>query len=729
MKTGGKLGLILLLAFSCCSVLAAPKSMKSLSLRAEDLWGGEIDLSAHRKGLFLIHPFSPANCGYCLIDGEFFRENYRRYTEEAGGAYVEMCLFNPQLDIQAYQKHYRDETTVLTAPLDLHDLHRDGFPYLIAFKNGEAAYSDVSYPYGKVFYNLRSSLWPGVKAPLRPVSSWQMATRFIFENMDEAAVVVCPDGDDRYFRSTVQMCENVRESVIVKTESQLNEGDWRKNLFFRGVCGKFRFERLRDATLPFTISPKRISIGDAVFDPAGIGFSACCPNPLNPERYLLFSLTGEKVRRGIEENWVDYSVYRDDGQGGTEVLLHGLFAKDDPGWRYDPALAAGSAKQTGCEGGICPAPFFAAPDEEKQRDLPSQAYDYFDAAAGRQWTLGGADCRFPSLAAGEDGRVWTAWEERGDIFLAALGEAKEIMPVEAGFPDSYNPVLAADGDEIWVFYLSLRDGFYRLYGKCLSGGELSEEVLFSAPEPCDAITPAAAGNGRGTIVLAWSDWQANQRFVRYRVIGERVPGPIQTARIAPSEIDYTNAWWPSLAVDVKGRIYGAWNQHYPLTLCVCAGDLENQAAPATKNPAGYPAMALDSQGTPWVFWESFAWDLYAGKPQQILGARYDSAKKAWSLPVTLSRKAQSTMNQTPKTAVGKDGRIWVVWSGRKSERDAWRIYLTCCDKGRWREPIPLTDEKSNARAPVIAVDGAGVPWIAWHEGRGAGMRIRVLRVD
>ncbi len=48
---------------------------------AEDLWGNKINLSKYDKGVVLIHPFSPADCGYCLIDGEFVKENYFKNNE------------------------------------------------------------------------------------------------------------------------------------------------------------------------------------------------------------------------------------------------------------------------------------------------------------------------------------------------------------------------------------------------------------------------------------------------------------------------------------------------------------------------------------------------------------------------------------------------------------------------------------------------------------------------
>jgi hypothetical protein len=86
--------------------------------------------------LTLIEPFSPANCGYCLFDGEFIKANYFKNNLENGGENFLQCLFNPQLDIYTYKKHYRSKTPVLTFPPKLHQFHRNGFPFLFALRDG-----------------------------------------------------------------------------------------------------------------------------------------------------------------------------------------------------------------------------------------------------------------------------------------------------------------------------------------------------------------------------------------------------------------------------------------------------------------------------------------------------------------------------------------------------------------------------------------------------------------
>ena len=48
---------------------------------AEDLWGNAINIADYNDGPVLLQPFSPSNCGYCLIDGHFVSENYYHNTQ------------------------------------------------------------------------------------------------------------------------------------------------------------------------------------------------------------------------------------------------------------------------------------------------------------------------------------------------------------------------------------------------------------------------------------------------------------------------------------------------------------------------------------------------------------------------------------------------------------------------------------------------------------------------
>jgi hypothetical protein len=223
----------------------------------------------------------------------------------------------------------------------------------------------------------------------------------------------------------------------------------------------------------------------------------------------------------------------------------------------------------------------------------------------------------------------------------------------------------------------------------------------------------------------------------YRTIENRVLGDIRSVAIKKPAIDYVNAWYPSLVIGEGGRIYGAWNQHYPALLGVCAGNLVDEGSSVTRlqgsiednENGGYPSIVVDGGGRTWVFWESFGWDVLAGKPQRILASCDEEGEGRWSLPYEVSRDEQTFLNQTPRAAVDRDGVIHVVWSGRDAAGERpWEIYLSSFAGGQWSAPRRLSEEGENARAPAIAVGAQGELWVAWHSGVGDGMRTRVLRV-
>jgi hypothetical protein len=419
--------------------------------------------------------------------------------------------------------------------------------------------------------------------------------------------------------------------------------------------------------------------------------------------------------------------------------VHGFFDKREPSsWRFSEKLAFAKPGLK-CREGSCPAP--AAPTSEGSKH--TRAINVAPPAPsphGRVWTAGNGACRFPKLTTDATGRCWVVWEEQGDILLCALGgdEPPPTIVIEDGAADSFNPAIAWDGSLLWVFYLNNRDGFYRLYTRYWDGRQLSDDILLSEKQPCDAVTPAAASDRQGRAVVAWTDWRANFRYLRYRVIERRALGPIETAHIVQTEETggYVNAWFPSLTFDAAGDVWAAWNQHYPATLGVCAGNLRDAASSVTRLPSegqeeergGYPAIVVDGQGRRWVLWESFAWDVRGGKPQRILASRYDAARKCWVLPDTLS-DADHVLNQTPRATVDRAGVIWAVWSGRPSAEDLdqqWGIYLARLTDEGWSAPVLVSEDGENSRAPDIAVgNNDDRVWITWHAGVGDAMRVKV----
>jgi hypothetical protein len=249
------------------------------------------------------------------------------------------------------------------------------------------------------------------------------------------------------------------------------------------------------------------------------------------------------------------------------------------------------------------------------------------------------------------------------------------------------------------------------------------------------MTPALASNIAGKVVVAWSQWKANSRYPKYCVIDNRTIGPPADVSIVPdgTDIGYVNAWGFSLAIDQGGRPYGMWNQHYPSTLGVCGGMLDGPVSTPQKLTGNvetsecgeYPSTAIDLQGNQWAAWATYSFLAWRGTPQQVLVSRFESARSAWSTPITVSDDSLTFLNQTPRLVIGGGGEMAVVWSGRPKAKDGnWGIYLARLADGKWVKPVLISGQVEVARAPEIAIGPDNKLWITWHSGVGTNMVVK-----
>lgn len=741
MKTSvGIIMLFIIVSFSSCS---GPSNSGDPHGTARDLWGNTINLTDYQNKPLFLHYFSPATCGYCLVEGAFVHQNYDVMARKYGGRFFEVNLFAPQLDIYAYQKnHIHSHASVITWPPSLSEYQTTGYPYMAAFRNGENVYAGVLNPFKAIYDSIAFLCWNTDSIKVQPTSPLKMAQYFAGENDRLDGITVCPDGDEACMKNYEENQARIKKlyedngwsyapDEIARYESDLTDDNLNKSISFSGAFDDFSFKIFDDRRLPFIIGPDSVILGDYIFARDDISFNACCPNPYNPQQYVVFNLHGPDMSRGGFENSVDFFIYHRNAAGNKELLLDGFFDKSDSGWYYSPAMTfgSGSAKNF-CRNGICPTPPPVAEDLPHPPD-----YTIGDApmktSHGALYTLGKKACRFPSIMVDASGTGRIAWEEEGNIMLASIDGDKpvSVQHVQYGASDSYNPVMAESDGLLWVYFLDDRDGFYRVYGRAWDGRSFDDAVLLSDKRPSDAVTLTAADNGIGDIALVWSDWQANFRFLKMRRIHGRVPGKIEPAQAKITSDGYINAWFPSLVLNADGQIWATWNQHYPATIGVYAGDLINDATtplPEDIN-GGYPCIVTDTDGKPRVFWESYRWrGIDTLEHQSIQTAFYDADVAQWSVPQSINVDTVTTRNQTPSAAVDGTGRIWVVWSGLPYGSESWAVYIASLEDGHWSEPVAVSAPGENARAPKLCAGKNNDLWIAWHSGIGDDMKIKVL---
>ena len=569
---------------------------------------------------------------------------------------------------------------------------------------------------------------------MRLTSPTQLSSNLIYESANPSHVSVVDDGNQQYFERITGFVES-KVGFTVKYENDLAPDDFGGNMTFIGKGSAFGFDMLKDHQLPFTFDSSGFHLGSYFFPFSEFGLRAILPNPHNPQNYLVLNLSSDGAGGAPSHQWTDFTVSKvDTVLQKMVVVFDGFFDKSDPAERKfaDSLTTAFADLKSLCPGGVCPVPSLAS-SAMKTGTYEPQFSGWSTTDFGQVAEIGNRNCRFPSIAAGADGRVATVWEEDGDIVMALVGDdqAPSFITVERELSDSFNPLVIWDDESFLIVYLNDKKGRYRVYGRYYTDGRLSSEFPISNPGSFDAITPAIAADNGGRIAVTWTEWKANYRWPKYRIIENRVLGEIRDLHIRETGTnDYVNAWCPSILYDRDGQLQGAWNQHYPTMLGVCAGDLINEAALLTgEGFEGYPSLIEDSSGQLWTFWESSLLGMYrAAQPQQIQFATHTAESEAWTIPTPISIDSQTTVNQTPRACVGDDGTISVVWSGRKIDDDlGWQIYMASYHDGTWTFPERISYSDGPHRAPDICSSDDGSLWVTWHSGAGEQMKITLLR--
>lgn len=703
---------------------------------AEDLWGNRIPIdSLIRNSTLTIVPFSTSNCGYCLIDGYYTEENYIRANEINGGVAMHMCLFNTQLEIVSFQKHFGWRSKVITWPPAIHQYHEDGFPTLLAFRNGKQVLREF-YNYD-AFDTLNDLLWTG-KTKRIQTGELHMATRLLYENDRMGAVMVVPG--DKVITEEMRYEGAKWNAYSVKTVDSLSASDLQKHLFLKGNFTYRELQRFFGHTKqPLKLSNFRWILGEYGFPFDSAGIHACFPNPFNPEKIMVIQIPkGQKT--GEPVNWLDYVIYLGNDTIPYTRLCYGHFDKTGHSeWNVSAGRTFSDKSLHNYCIRQCEVPQKKRLPVFRGQDTPVTIKSE-SSLHGLLYTLGDSAARFPSPAADADSGVWLTWEEEGNILLANInGTNIHTWVAEGTSADAYNPVVAREGVRTWVFWLGNNEVYYRVYGRFLEDNRWSDPILLSGRDACDNITLRCASHGE-EVTVAWSEWKANQRYLKMMKIQNGIPGAVMPVSIAPSQYisEYHNAWSPSLCYLQKGEVWGAWNQHYPGNYCVIAGNLKGMPMPVTATAkamddwevGGNPRIFSDGEKNLFTVWESNGWEVYwSNEPQRIRLSVYEPVQGRWRPGIDLPLSG-TMQNQSPAGMADEKENLFVVWSGRDTGDDShWGIWLTIREKGNWSKPVLISPEKVDARHPSVLCSGRDKAiWVSWHAGKGEEMKVQVLRL-
>lgn len=700
--------------------------------QAEDLWGNPININdTISKKTTVIIPFSTSNCGYCLIDGYFSKQNYLIINEKLGGASFEQCLFNPQLDIYAFTKQYKTDHPILTFPPELHKIHQNGFPTILGFKNGTQVvkFHHIYADYQK----LNSLLWDN-KAKLQPTGNLHMAERFMFENEQKDAIFVYPDHADIDDKKDTWLFNSITHKHI----GELTEGERKMHLYFRGNHDFAVLEKFFSGTENvFGFSDNHIELGNYRFRYDSIGIFAWAINPYNTEKYIVFSINNGNKRFGVY-NDLDYLIFSGNDSASFKRLMYGHYEYIDGNLRIpNQKMFSDVSIQKYCAR-VCEVASDHFPEPKELSDEPTISFE--ERSMGIIATFGRENCRFPDIASDSEGNVWAVFEENGDIVLNKVEDNSPPIYIEYDSSDSYNPVVACQNNRVYVFYLNDKDSYYRVYGRFYEEGFLSDEFLVSEVDPFNACLLSVASN-HDEISISWTEWKANQRFLKLSKMVEGSLTELMNIPLAPPEYlnyDYNNAWYSSMSYDAKGDLWGAWNQHYPGDFCIIGGIIGEVPIPITNTAkkmeswerGGYPTITT-KDGKIILAYESYGWDVLRNRPQTIKYREFNQTLNKWSVPLNISDNKATFYNQTPSIICDSHNNTYLVWSGRSNiTNSVWGVYVSVNESGKWSAPSLISKSNENARHPKVIVNKADNSiWVSWHVGVGENMKVEAIRLE
>lgn len=236
----------------------------------------------------------------------------------------------------------------------------------------------------------------------------------------------------------------------------------------------------------------------------------------------------------------------------------------------------------------------------------------------RQITTRGVHSRYPTLAAGPDGRLhlaWTTYEPIGHIYYSRFDGQRWSAAVKISPGTAYAgvPAIAVDprGDVHVVWYgirnqapqVTTRHGsIYEILYTGLAQGRWSRPVVISPGVP-DSINPALAADAAGRLHSAWYQFDLRTYQVQYTRRERAWESPQQ---VSAGQAD---AFAAALAVHPDGRAYAVWERRAgPTVRIYFAERRERWSGQQPISPEGrdafQPAVAVGARDRAYVVWQS-----------------------------------------------------------------------------------------------------------------------------
>lgn len=273
----------------------------------------------------------------------------------------------------------------------------------------------------------------------------------------------------------------------------------------------------------------------------------------------------------------------------------------------------------------------------------------------------------PVMTQDTNGRIWMFWHSKpamatSDIFYNYTDDGitwSRGTRFTTDLGNDGNPIAVSTHEgEIWVFWVSDRDGNYELYYKISQNNGIawSPETRFTFSNSTER-RPYVMQAQNGAIWIAWYGNRSGNDDLWYKVYNGET-----------------------------------WGQDVQLTT-----DLNRDIE---------PSIIQDTNGKIWVFWSAYRtgdFELYY-KTSSDYGA-------SWSGETQLTDDKNS-WDQFPSAIQTRDGTIWVVWMTDKNGMD-FDIYYKTYNGYSWSNDEAFIARNTEEKQPTIFQSMDGTVWVAW----------------
>jgi uncharacterized repeat protein (TIGR01451 family) len=302
----------------------------------------------------------------------------------------------------------------------------------------------------------------------------------------------------------------------------------------------------------------------------------------------------------------------------------------------------------------------------------------------------------PSLVVGGDGNVCVAWEDE-----------------RSGNPDIYF-ARSTDGGGTWSANLKVNDD---------TGSTHQEQ-------------PSLVADESGNLYAAWVDRPSAGEYSDIYFASSMDNGATWSASVPVNEdTGSTHHWYPSLAVDVGGTLYLAWqdsrNGDYDIYFARSTdGGTTWSANVRVHDDVGSadqhaPSLAVDGDGNIYVVWLS---DPGGSGFVNLYFARSIDSGVTWSPDIQINDGPGGASGTGPSLAAGGSGNVYVAWQDDRNGPD---IYFARSTDGgaTWGANYRVNDDigSTNQWHPSMVVDGSGNPYVAWQDERNGNHDIYTAR--